>query len=57
MEGENTQFNGDGFAEQKFLTNVVSAEDFEAWVEEGKAKQRPARPSILQDACPPNKAE
>ena len=36
MEGENTQFNGDGFAEQKFLTHVVSAEEFEAWVEKVK---------------------
>ena len=32
MEGENTQFNGDGFAEQKFITRVVPAEEFEAWV-------------------------
>ena len=32
MEGENTQFNGDGFAEQKFMTRVVSLEAFEDWV-------------------------
>ena len=38
MEGENTQFNGDGFAEQKFMTHVVSPEEFEAWVE--KVKQQ-----------------
>ena len=33
MEGENTQFNGDGFAGQKFMTHVVPTEEFEAWVE------------------------
>lgn len=29
--GENTQFNGDGFAKQHFLVNAVSAATFEAW--------------------------
>jgi cytochrome o ubiquinol oxidase subunit 2 len=38
MEGENTQFNGDGFAGQKFMTHVVPPEEFEAWVE--KVKQQ-----------------
>ena len=41
MEGENTQFNGDGFAEQKFMTHVVSADDFEAWVEKVKQNSVP----------------
>ena len=41
MEGENTQFNGDGFAEQKFITNVVSAEEFEAWVQKVKQNSVP----------------
>ena len=41
IEGENTQFNGDGFAQQKFLTHVVSAEDFEAWVEKVKQNSVP----------------
>ncbi|MDB2685827.1 hypothetical protein N9Y42_01275 [Mariniblastus sp.] len=35
-EGENTQFNGDGFAEQKFLTHVVPSEEFLAWVKKVK---------------------
>ena len=41
MEGENTQFNGDGFSEQKFMTNVMSTEDFEAWVEQVKQNSIP----------------
>ena len=41
MEGENTQFNGDGFAGQKFMTNVVSPEEFEAWVEKVKQQSVP----------------
>ena len=41
MQGENTQYNGDGFAGQKFMTHVVSVEDFEAWVEQVKQNSVP----------------
>ena len=41
MEGENTQFNGDGFAQQKFMTHVVPVEEFDAWVEEVKQNSVP----------------
>ena len=41
MEGENTQFNGDGFARQKFMTHVVPAEEFEAWVKKVKQQSIP----------------
>ena len=40
-EGENTQFNGDGFSGQKFMTNVVPVEEFEAWVEKVKQQSVP----------------
>ena len=33
MEGENTQYNGDGFVEQKFMTLAKPVEEFESWVE------------------------
>ena len=33
MEGENTQYNGDGFVEQKFMTLAKPVEDFESWIE------------------------
>lgn len=32
MQGENTQYNGRGFTKQKFLTQAMNPEDFEAWV-------------------------
>ena len=41
MEGENIQFNGDGFAGQKFMTHVVSLDDFKAWVEKVKKQSIP----------------
>ncbi|MDA8564186.1 hypothetical protein N9L06_07035, partial [Mariniblastus sp.] len=41
MEGENTQFNGDGFAGQKFMTHVVPEEEFEAWVQNVKQQSVP----------------
>ncbi len=33
MQGENTQYNGRGFTKQKFLTQAMQPEDFNAWVE------------------------
>ncbi|MDB4354069.1 hypothetical protein N9Z02_02080 [Akkermansiaceae bacterium] len=32
MEGENTQYTGDGFVEQKFMTLAQPIEEFENWV-------------------------
>ncbi|WP_444932707.1 cytochrome c oxidase subunit II [Microbulbifer sp. JTAC008] len=32
-EGENTQYTGDGFADQKFVVRVVNDESFETWVQ------------------------
>ncbi len=37
MQGENTQYNGRGFTKQKFLTQAMQPEDFEAWVASVKA--------------------
>ena len=36
MEGENTQYNGDGFVEQKFQTLALPPPEFDAWVEKVK---------------------
>jgi len=38
--GENTQFNGRGFHQQKFLARAVSAQAFDAWVNEVRAAGR-----------------
>ena len=38
VEGENTQFNGDGFSEQKFMTNVVPRQQFDQWVKKVKGQ-------------------
>ncbi|MFY2825388.1 cytochrome ubiquinol oxidase subunit II [Ruegeria sp. MALMAid1280] len=37
MQGENTQYNGRGFTKQKFLTQAMQPEDFNAWVESVRA--------------------
>ena len=37
MEGENTQYNGRGFTQQKFTAISMEADAFEAWVEQVKA--------------------
>ena len=34
-EGENTQFNGDGFGRQKFTVRALEPADFESWVTRG----------------------
>ncbi len=39
--GENTQFNGMGFTEQKFEAVAMTAADFEAWVAQVKARGVP----------------
>lgn len=36
MQGENTQYNGNGFTGQKFITNAMDSADFDAWVEKVK---------------------
>ncbi len=41
MQGENTQYNGRGFTKQKFLTQAMSPEDFDAWVSSVRANGRP----------------
>jgi cytochrome o ubiquinol oxidase subunit II len=46
FRGENTQYNGFGFAEQKFLARAVSQADFDAWA----ANVRQSRPP-LNDAA------
>ncbi|MXO67010.1 cytochrome c oxidase subunit II [Altericroceibacterium endophyticum] len=35
-EGENTQFNGDGFGRQKFTVRALAPADYEAWVASSK---------------------
>ena len=37
FEGENTQFNGTGFTEQKFAARAMTQADFDAWVERVRA--------------------
>jgi cytochrome o ubiquinol oxidase subunit II len=46
FRGENTQYNGFGFAEQKFLARAINPADFDAWV----AKVRQSNPP-LNDAA------
>ncbi|WP_367646721.1 cytochrome ubiquinol oxidase subunit II [Ruegeria arenilitoris] len=41
MQGENTQYNGRGFTKQKFLTQAMQPEDFNAWVESVRANGIP----------------
>ncbi|HEX5306019.1 MAG TPA: ubiquinol oxidase subunit II, partial [Dyella sp.] len=35
--GENTQYNGSGFAKQSFVAHAVSAGEFDRWVEQARA--------------------
>lgn len=44
FEGMNTQYNGAGFADMKFMVNVVTPGDFQSWVQ--KIKQTPTKLSI-----------
>jgi cytochrome o ubiquinol oxidase subunit 2 len=46
FRGENTQYNGMGFADQKFKASAVSQADFNAWA----ADTRRAKPPLDQDA-------
>ena len=41
MEGENTQYNGDGFTGQKFLAHAMPKEEFDEWVEKVRANGIP----------------
>ncbi|MEO4040322.1 ubiquinol oxidase subunit II [Hoeflea sp. CAU 1731] len=40
FRGRNTQYSGDGFAEQWFEAHSMSNEDFEAWIEKVKQSDR-----------------
>ncbi len=48
MQGENTQYNGRGFTKQKFLTQAMQPEDFEAWVASVKAHGIPLTENTYQ---------
>ncbi|WP_299987466.1 ubiquinol oxidase subunit II [uncultured Ruegeria sp.] len=41
MQGENTQYNGRGFTKQKFMTQAMKPEDFNAWVTSVRAQGIP----------------
>ena len=41
FEGENTQFNGTGFPDQKFNATAMTADGFDAWVAGVREKGRP----------------
>ncbi|GAA6160057.1 ubiquinol oxidase subunit II [Ruegeria sp. HU-ET01832] len=41
MQGENTQYNGRGFTKQKFLTQAMQLQDFDAWVNSVRANGIP----------------
>lgn len=36
-EGENTQYNGDGFGRQKFTVRALAPDDFSAWISRGQS--------------------
>ena len=44
--GENTQFNGDGFASQRFLVDAVAADTFETWQQNSKT----TKPALSENA-------
>lgn len=48
FQGENQQFNGDGYFEQHFLARALTASDFEAWVAQVRSKGIPLSPSAYQ---------
>ncbi|GAA4217620.1 cytochrome ubiquinol oxidase subunit II [Sagittula marina] len=53
FEGENTQFNGTGFAQQKFRAVAMERADFDAWVAQVKSDGVPLtaeRYAVLADA-------
>ena len=41
FRGENTQYNGDGFYQQKFTARAMTPADFKAWIDVVKAKGIP----------------
>ena len=41
MQGENTQYNGRGFTKQKFVTQAMQPQDFDAWVASVRANGIP----------------
>ena len=41
LSGRNTQFNGNGFQQQRFTVSVMSPQDFAAWVEEVRSRGKP----------------
>ncbi|NEU14114.1 cytochrome ubiquinol oxidase subunit II [Methylobacterium sp. BTF04] len=57
FRGENTQFNGDGFQNQKFDVLALSPADFDAWLASVRASARPLDPAaidrLLQKSVPP----
>jgi len=46
--GQNTQYNGDGFAQQKFLARAMSDQDFDAWVRRVQATGIPMTPAAYR---------
>ena len=54
FQGENTQFNGIGFTEQKFETHVLSESDFNAWVAQVRSSDLHLDPSTYAVLAPPS---
>jgi len=46
--GQNTQYNGEGFAQQKFLARAMSAQDFDAWVAHVRTTGAPMNAAAYQ---------
>lgn len=42
--GENTQFNGDGFYQEKFIASAMTQDDFDAWVKRVQSSGVPLSP-------------
>ena len=51
FRGENTQYNGDGFYQQKFTAQAMTSADFKAWIDLVKAKGIPLTSTTY--ACNP----
>jgi len=55
--GENTQFNGDGFQNEKFNVTALPSDDFDRWVAAVRASSHPldatAYAGLFRQSSPP----
>ena len=59
--GENTQFNGDGFQNEKFTVTALAPAAFDQWVDSVRASSHPLDPNaytgLFRKSVPPNPVE